>query len=165
MGLRRKKKHRNTILPVPLGIEPIHELNATFKYLMDKRVNITLQENPSAAFAICMTFLAPGFSVQSMRLNFSIPIARSPSIATLRRKYTSVGRPKCSDSPFPPGKSGPGSPCKKVSRWRARYSAFPSVTGQTGMYMTLESDFPMCTLSTAWIAGRNRGLAPVLSFD
>lgn len=116
----------------------------------------TLQENPSAEFANCMTFLAPGVSAQSTRLNLSIPIARSPSMATLFRRYMSVGRPKCSDSRLPPGKSGPGSPCKKVSRWRARYSAFASVMGQTGMYMTLESDLPMCTLSTAWIATRVR---------
>ena len=123
-----------------------------------------LQENPSTEFAICMTFLAPGVSARSMPLSLSIPIARSPSIATLRRRYTSVGRPKCSDSPLPPGKSGPGSPCKNVSRWRLRYSALPSVTGQTGMYMTLESDEPMCTLSTAWIARRAR-ISAGLVFD
>lgn len=33
------------------------------------------------------------------------------------------------------------------------YLALVSVIGQTGIYSTLESPFPLCSKSTAWMAG------------
>ncbi|KAI6756164.1 hypothetical protein HG530_011900 [Fusarium avenaceum] len=94
------------------------------------------RQKPRSAFAFSTASLAP--PVDPSTSNPSSPMALLPGPS----RTSSAGRPTCSDSPAPPGKSGPGVPRWKAERCRAMYSAFCSVTGHTGMYsLPLENFF------------------------
>lgn len=82
----------------------------------------------------------------------SSPTDARPSMLAMDLRNTSVGLSTCSDSPLPPGKSGPGVPRRHASRILLTYLALVPVIGQTGIYRTLESPLPLCSKSTAWMA-------------
>ena len=108
--------------------------------------------SPSISFAFCNTFFCPRLRSTSVS-NAANPCVSNPNSLVHPFRQSTVARPTCWLSPWLPGKSGGGTPSKKVSRWRLTYSALASVVGQAGIYMTLESPLPWWTLSTAWIAG------------
>lgn len=108
-------------------------------------------QNPSVRFALRTTSFSPSLPPTGSGIGSSPTDAR-PSALAIDLKKSSFGLSTCSDSPLPPGKSGPGVPRRQASRILLTYLALVSVIGQTGMYSTLESPLPLCSKSTAWMA-------------